>query len=134
MKILKNISGELLAIAYLPKERRNPELEDLSIIVGEYKDSDLPKEQKELILEIIKDLIRENTPAEGFISAQSKPTMSKKQISKVEVFEPEVVEEEPKVTTEVQEEIVNEEPKSIVEEKIETIQPVTSIEDIDDAF
>lgn len=149
MRILKNISGELLAIAYLPKERRNAELEDLSTIVGAYSDSDLPKEQRELIQEIIKDLINENTPLEGFVSAQSKPTMSKKQISKVEVVEPEVIEEEPKVITEVQQEIVKEEPKAvvqaqeeiakeelkpIVEEKVETTQPVTSIEDVDDAF
>lgn len=120
MRNLKNISGELLGIAYLPKEDRNSALEDLSIIIGAYPDSDLPINQKQLIQEIIEDLIKENTLTEDVSSKpKAKTRVTKKSIEQVEVVQPEIVEEEPKIT---------------IEEKVETIQPITSIEDIDDAF
>ena len=120
MNKLKNISGELLAIAYLPNEKRNPALEDLNIIIGAYPDSDISREQKQLLQEIIEDLIKENTLTEDVSSKpKAKTRATKKSIEQVEVVQPEIVEEEPKIT---------------IEEKVETIQPIISIEDIDDAF
>jgi len=122
MNKLKNISGELLAIAYLPSDKRNPALEDLNIIIGAYPDSDISREQKQLLQEIIQDLIKENTLAEGVSpKPKAKTRATKKSIEQVEVVQPEIVEEE----------VVQEQPKAIVEQEVETI---TSIEDIDDAF
>jgi len=122
MRNFKNISGDLLAIAYLPKEDRNSALEDLNIIIGAYPDSDISREQKQLIQEIIEDLIKENTLTEGVSpKPKAKTRATKKSIEQVEVFQPEIVEEE----------VVQEQPKAIVEQEVETI---TSIEDIDDAF
>jgi|688.fasta_scaffold00522_49 hypothetical protein len=122
MRNFKNISGDLLAIAYLPKEDRNSALEDLNIIIGAYPDSDISREQKQLIQEIIEDLIKENTLIEGVSQKpKAKTRATKKSIEQVEVVQPEIVEEE----------VVQEQPKAIVEQEVETI---TSIEDIDDAF
>jgi hypothetical protein len=132
MRNFKNISGDLLAIAYLPKEDRNSALEDLNIIIGAYPDSDISREQKQLIQEIIEDLIKENTLTEGVTpKPKAKTRATKKSIEQVEVVQPEIVEEEPKTTTVIEEEVVQEQPKAIVEQEVETI---TSIEDIDDAF
>lgn len=118
MSNLKNISGELLAIAYLPKEDRNQALENLNIIIGVYPDSDVSQEQKELIQEIIEDLIKENTPEEGF-PAKKVLKAIKKPVTQIEVVQPETVEVKP---------IIVEQPK------VEIIQPELSMEDIDDAF
>jgi hypothetical protein len=114
MSNLKNISGELLVIAYLPAEDRNQALETLNIIIGAYPDSDISREQKDLLQEIIEDLIKENTPIEGFsVKKVSKAKVVKKVAKEIEVIQPEIVKEEP---------------------KIETVEPKMSIEDIDDAF
>jgi hypothetical protein len=114
MSNLKNVSGELLAIAYLPAEDRNQALENLNIIIGAYPDSDISREQKELLQGIIEDLVKENTPTEGFpIKKVSKVKAVKKAVEQIEVVQPEIVKEEPKV---------------------EIVQPELSMEDIDDAF
>lgn len=125
MRNLKNISGELLAIAYLPIEDRNQALEDINIIIGTFSDNDISQEQKELLQGIkellqgiIEDLIKENTPTEGF-PAKKVSKAIKKPVAQIEVVQPEIVEVEP---------IIVEEPK------VEIVEPKLSIEDIDDAF
>ena len=118
MRNLKNISGELLAIAYLPKEDRNQALENLNIIIGAYSDNDISQEQKELLQGIIEDLIKENTPTEGFPTKKVLKAI-KKPVTQIEVVQPETVEVKP---------IIIEEPK------IEIVEPELSMEDIDDAF
>jgi hypothetical protein len=116
MSKLNNISGELLAIAYLPKEKRNSALADLSVIIGAYPKSEITDEQKALLQEIIAELIQENSINTGIEpKTTAKPRVSKKNIKQVEVTEPQIVQNNPKV----------------IEKQAETI---TSIEDIDDAF
>jgi hypothetical protein len=60
MSKLKEISGDLLAIANLLPENRNKALLDLSLIVQGWADYDIPPAQKDLIASIIEDLIAEN--------------------------------------------------------------------------
>lgn len=60
MSNLKEISGELLAIANLPPENRNKSLLDLSLIVQGSPDYEIQPAQKDLIASIIEDLIAEN--------------------------------------------------------------------------
>lgn len=116
MSKLNNISGELLAIAYLPKEKRNSALADLSVIIGAYPKSEITYEQKALLQEIIAELIQENSINTGVeTKTTAKPRATKKNIKQVEVIEPQIVQNNPKV----------------IEQQVETI---TSIEDIDDAF
>ena len=134
MNKLKNISGELLAIAYLPNDKRNPALEDLNIIIGAYPDSDISREQKQLLQEIIQDLIKENSLAEDVVSKpKAKTRATKKAIESVEVVQPEIVQEEPKMTTVAEEEIIEQKPQ-VTEAEVKIVEPITSIEDIDDAF
>jgi hypothetical protein len=60
MSKFQEISGDLLAIANLPPEKRNSALSDLSIVIQGWADYEMVQEQKDLISSIIKDLIAEN--------------------------------------------------------------------------
>jgi hypothetical protein len=60
MSKFQEISGDLLAIANLPPEKRNSALSDLSVIIQGWADYEMVQEQKDLISSIIKDLIAEN--------------------------------------------------------------------------
>ena len=136
MKIYNKIAGELLAIAYLPKEERKRALNDLSIIVGDYSESEMPKEQQILVLSIIENLIQEiGDVSENNIQVKPKSKISKKSVNEIEVVEPEIIQKKPEISetyvkpesekSKIQTEII--EPKK--EEKVEI-----SIEDIDDEF
>jgi hypothetical protein len=60
MSKFQEISGDLLAIANLPPEKRNSALSDLSVIIQGWADYEMVQEQKDLISSIIEDLIAEN--------------------------------------------------------------------------
>jgi hypothetical protein len=60
MSKFQEISGDLLAIANLPPEKRNSALLDLSVIIQGWADYEMVQEQKDLISSIIEDLIAEN--------------------------------------------------------------------------
>ena len=60
MSKFQEISGDLLAIANLPPEKRNSALSDLSVVIQGWADYEIAQEQKDLISSIIKDLIAEN--------------------------------------------------------------------------
>jgi len=67
----KQIADDLLGIAFLPNDQRNNALNDLSFILMDVSDDDIPKEQKDLINTIIKDMIAEN-PSGGAIDTTPK--------------------------------------------------------------
>jgi hypothetical protein len=60
MSKFQEISGDLLAIANLPPEKRNSALSDLSVVIKGWADYEIAQEQKDLISSIIEDLIAEN--------------------------------------------------------------------------
>jgi hypothetical protein len=60
MSKFQEISGDLLAIANLPPEKRNSALSDLSVVIQGWADYEMVQEQKDLISSIIEDLIAEN--------------------------------------------------------------------------
>lgn len=60
MSKFKDISGDLLAIANLPPEKRNSALSDLSVLIQGLPDYEIIQDQKDLISSIIQDLIAEN--------------------------------------------------------------------------
>lgn len=129
MRNLKNISGELLAIAYLPQEERNRALEDLNVIIGSYPDSDISQEQKTLLQEIIDELIKENASQEGNVpKAVSKPKAPKKPLGQIEVVKPEIVQQEQEKSESQPISATTPQPKT------EIVQPELSIEDIEDVF
>lgn len=112
------LTDELLRIAYLPKEERNSGLETFKKVLDSYSENEMPKVQRDLVQEIIQDLINENTVYEG----NKKPTpKAKKAVTQIEVVEPEIIKPEP---------IKQIEPEIKAESVIEEL----SIEDVDDAF
>ena len=60
MSKFQEISGDLLAIANLPPEKRNSALSDLSVLIQGLPDYEIIQDQKDLISSIIQDLIAEN--------------------------------------------------------------------------
>ena len=60
MSKFQEISGELLAIANLPPEKRNKALSDLSVLIQGLPDYEIIQDQKDLITSIIESLIAEN--------------------------------------------------------------------------
>jgi hypothetical protein len=60
MSKFQDISGELLAIANLPPEKRNSALSDLSVLIQGLPDYEIIQDKKDLITSIIESLIAEN--------------------------------------------------------------------------
>jgi hypothetical protein len=114
----KAITDELLRIAYLPSEDRNRELETLKNVLDSYSENEMPKVQRDLVQEIIQDLINENTSYEG----QQKPKpKAKKAVTQIKVNEPEIIKPEPE-----------KKPEPVIKAELENEE--LTIEDIDDAF